>query len=456
MEKEDLYNTFVMQNMYFSTPEMTRIFSDANRVQKQMDVEAALADVEADLGIIPRDKADEIIKKSHVELLDFEAFKKDFKRTGHPFVPLVHAYKQICDSDAGEYVHWGATTQDILDTGTTLQLREAYDLLMKEFERLYAVVADKAYEYKDQIMIGRTNGQQALPITLGYKISVWGFEIRENLDRLHECCARVFRGLFAGAVGTLASLGDKGMEVQERLLQKLGLTVPPVAWSVSRHHYAELLNNIALMASTMGKIGSEFYALQKTEIAELAEAQGKGAIGSSTMPHKRNPFRAMELVTNAKIVRGCAATMMNCLELEHERDPRSASTEIVLFTRAFSVTHASVLRAIKLIQNMQVYPKHMERNLNVLHGLVFSEAIMMELGKRMGRQTAHAIVHELCMQSYQTETPLAELLECDARTKNIMTPAEIQTIMQPKHYIGFAPVFPERLKKQKDEYFANK
>lgn len=209
-------DSMILQDMYFTTPEMKHIFGDRNRIQKQMDCEAALADAEAELGIIPREMAAEIMRCSQVDLIDFEALQADFVRTGHPFVPLVHAYKKICQHQAGEYVHWGATTQDILDTGTTLQLKEAYELLMKRFEELYAVTAEAAYRYKDLVMVGRTNGQQALPITLGYKIAVWGFELRENIDRLHECSTRAFRGQLAGAVGTMASFGTQGLEVQAR------------------------------------------------------------------------------------------------------------------------------------------------------------------------------------------------------------------------------------------------
>lgn len=455
IEKE-LYKTSDMLDIYFTTPEMKRIFSDANRVQKQMDCEAALAVTEAELGIIPNEAALEIAKKSRVELIDFPKLKNDFIKTGHPFVPLIHAYKDICDGDAGEYVHWGATTQDILDTATTLQLKEGYDILMKRFDKLYDVVAEQSYLYKDTVMAGRTNGQQAIPVTLGYKMAVWGFEIAENIERLNECKKRVFKGLFAGAVGTLAALGNNGLKIQSGMLQRLGLTVPPIAWSTSRNHYAELVNNFTIMAATLAKIGTEVYVLQKSEIAELEECQGSGTVGSSTMPHKRNPFRSMELAANAKLARGCAETMMNCLELEHERDPRSVSCEFVLFSQVFSLLHASVERAILLLQNLVVHKERMKRNLNVLHGLIFSEALMMELGKKIGRQTAHDILHELSMQAYTTETHLGELLKKDRRVNGWLSSEQIDAIMRPENYIGLAPFFAEQLKKQKDKYFSDK
>jgi 3-carboxy-cis,cis-muconate cycloisomerase len=452
----DMYDESTLNDMYFTTKEMKRIFSDANKIQKQMDCEAVLAEVEAALGMIPPEAAAEIVKKSRVEYIDFEALRADFNRTGHPFVPLVHAYKKICEGNAGEYVHWGATTQDILDTAGALQIKEAYELLMQRFEELYKILAEQAYRYKDLVMVGRTNGQHAMPITLGYKISVWGFELRDNIDRLHEAEKRVFKGEFAGAVGTLASLGEQGLRVQAGFLKRLGLGIPAVAWSSSRNHYAELVSDLAIMAATFGKIGTEVYALQKSEIDELEEQQGEGAIGSSTMPHKRNPFRSMELSTNARIARGCAETMLGALETEHERDPRSASVENVVFEQIFSLLHASVERAISLMKNLVVHPEHMQRNIAALHGLIFSEAVMMELGKKLGRQSAHEIVHKLSMKAFETETPLAALLKADARVTAVLSAEAIDTIMQPEKYIGQAAFFAEQLKRQKDAYFADK
>ena len=443
-------------DIYFTTQEMKRIFSDRNRVQKQMDCEAALAETEAELGIIPQAAAEEIVRKSKVEYLDFAQLKEAMVRTGHPLIPLIQAYKSICAEDAGEYVHWGATTQDMMDTAVVLQLREAYSVLMDGFDRLYRVLAEQAWRYKDQVMVGRTNGQHAMPITLGYKLSVWGFEVRDNIDRLREAERRVFKGEFAGAVGTLASLGEQGLRVQQGFLMRLGLQVPPVAWSSSRNHYAEMVNDLAIMAATMGKIGTEVYALQKSEIGEVEEPQRENAVGSSTMPHKRNPFRAMELSTNAKLARGCAAVMMESLETEHERDPRSACVENALFVQIFSLLHASVERAIFIMQGLVVNPKHMQRSLEALHGLIFSEALMMALGRRLGRQSAHEILHELSMQAFAQEIPLAELLKADGRVNQVLTAQEIDAIMRPEGYVGQAPFFAAQLKRQADAYFAAK
>ena len=449
----DIYDESTLQDVYFTTKEMKGIFSDANRIQKQMDCEAALADAEAELGIVPREAADEIMRKSKVEYIDFAALREDLVRTGHPFVALVHAYKKICDGNAGEYVHWGATTQDILDTAAVLQAREAYRLVFHRTEDLYRIIAEQAYRYKDLVMAGRTNGQQAMPITFGYKLAVWGFELRDTIDRLKESEKRVFKGEFAGAVGTMASLEPDGLKVQEEFLKRLDLAVPDIAWSSSRSHNAELMNNLAILASTLGKIGNEVYALQKSEIGELEEPQRQRAIGSSTMPHKRNPFRAMELSTNAKLIRGCANVMMESLETEHERDPRSASVENLLFEQIFSLLHSSVERAVKLVGNLIVYPEHMRRNMDALHGLMFSEAVMMALGKTMGRQKAHALVHELAMKAFQEEIPLRELLLQNNQVSAVLSKDDLDNIMRPENYLGKSAYFAEKLKRQADDYF---
>lgn len=452
----NIYEESTLNDVYFTTLRMKHIFSDANKIQKQMDCEAALAATEAELGIIPHTAAEEIIKKSQVKNIDMATLRADILRTGHPFVALVHAYKKICDNNAGEYVHWGATTQDILDTAVALQLKEAYTLIRVSCEELYKILAEQAIRYKNLVMVGRTNGQHAMPITLGYKIAVWGFELREDMDRLQDMEKRIFKGQFGGAVGTLASLGDKGLEVQEGFLTRLGLYIPAIAWSSSRNHYAELVSNLAILAATLGKIGTEVYALQKSEIGELEEAQGEGAIGSSTMPHKRNPFRAMELSTNAKLVRGFVDMMLGALETEHERDPRSASVENLIFEQVFSLLHASLERANDLMKNLIVYPQHMMRNLNALHGLIFSEAVMMTLGEKMGRQSAHALVHDLSMKAFTTERPLIDLLKGEKRVMEFLTEEEIDILMQPDHYTGKATYFSEQLEKQMQSYFMKK
>lgn len=445
--------TIYIRDIPFTTDTMKHIFSDAHITQLRMDCEAALADAEAELGIIPRAAAEEIVRKSKVSYLAFDVLRADVLHTGHPFVALVRAYKDICENGAGEYVHWGATTQDILDTAAVLQIRDAYGIVMEKAERLYRLLTDCAVRYKDLVMAGRSNGQQAMPITFGYKVAVWGFELRDDIDRLREAETRVFKGEFGGAVGTLASLGTEGLRVQRGFLARLGLGIPPIAWSSSRNHNAELLTGLSLLGATLGKIGTEVYALQKSEIREVEERQTHGPIGSSTMPHKRNPFRAMELSTNAKLLRGCAGVMLASLETEHERDPRSASVEAPLFEQAFSLLDASLDRALDLVTGLRVDPDAMRRNLDALHGLIYSEAIMMHLAGKMGRQTAHDIVHELSCRAVEERLPLRDLLLAEPRVVAVLVPEELDELMRPENYVGQSAYFAEKLKAQADDYF---
>lgn len=434
---------------YYGTERMRQIFSDTNQVQKWMDCEAALARVEARLGIIPESAAEEIQKKASVEFIDLKKIKKEIDKTGHPFVALVKVYKSICEGTSGEYLHWGATSQDILDTGMVLQVKEAYAIISSNLEQVYQKVSEKAAEYRDLVMVGRTNGQQAMPITLGFKFAVWGFELKRNISRLQECKERLLVGQFAGAVGTLASLGEQGIEVQEAFFSELGLTTPSIAWFTARDTLAEFAAVLALIATTLAKIGNEVYSLQKTEIAELEEYCGQDSIGSSTMPHKRNPFYSMQIVTLGKLVRSMAASLMDASEQEHERDPRGMQVEWEALAKICLMTDAALDKTISLVTNIVVKPENMKRNLELLQGLIFSEAIMLKLAEKTGRQTAHNVVHTLAMQAINQRIPIKELLLLAPETKGIISANELDELLEPKNYIGFAQTFVDRLIEKK-------
>ena len=273
----------------FSTSQTREIFDDKQTVQRWLDVEAALAKVQAKLGIIPQKAADEICAKCRVELIDLDELKREMDRTSHPIVPLLRAMKKVCSGDAGEYIHWGATTQDIIDTGTILQIKDSLDVTEKRYLELLANLEKLAAKYRNLVTVARSHGQHALPITFGFKVAVWIEEMRRNLDRFNEMRRRLLVGQFSGAVGTLSALRDKGIEIQEALFKELGLGCPVIHWHVSRDSNAELAAVLGICTSTIGKIAHEIYSLQKTETAELEEPFAPGKVGSSTMPHKRNP-----------------------------------------------------------------------------------------------------------------------------------------------------------------------
>lgn len=433
----------------FSTKTMRDIFSDENRLQKWLDTEVALAKVQSQLNIIPKEAYIEIAKKGDFKLINPEEFREELLRMGHPLMPLLKLFKKACDNNAGEYVHWGATTQDVLDTGMVLQIKDAYSVLLNKLETLNTILCEQAQKYKYLIMIGRTNGQHALPITLGFKFAVWASEIQRSIERLKDCKERVLVGQFSGAVGTLASLGDEGLIVQKKMLDELGLKTPDITWNTSRDGLVEFTSILAIVVSTIGKIGTEIYSLQKTEPRELEEYYNSDKVGSSTMPHKRNPFVSMQLETLAKIARSTVTLAYETLPNEHERDARTLSAEWDYISRICCTTDCALEKGIHLVQNVIVYPENISKNIEKLKGLIFAEAIMMKLGKIFGRQEAHDILHSLSMEAIEKDIPMKEMLLSNKVIAEEITEEEIDFILNPKNYIGFATSFVDKVTKNK-------
>ena len=428
----------------FSTEAMRRIFSDENTVQKWLDVEAALAKVEAGLGIIPEDAAKEICRNARVELIDLDELKREMDRTSHPIVPLLRAIKKVCAGNHGEYVHWGATTQDIIDTGTVLQLREALDVIEAGTRELHGVVCALAQKYKALPMAGRTHGQQALPITFGFKVAVWASEIARNLERLGEMRERVLVGQFSGAVGTHAALGKNGIPVQDGLMRELGLRSPDITWHTARDGIAELVCVLAISTSTIGKIAHEIYCLQKTEFGELEEPFAMGKVGSSTMPHKRNPPTCETIVAIAKVVRSTAPLALEGMLAEHERDKIGLQVEREFLSRVCCLADAALKKMLYVLRGLSVRPQNMERNLYIQKGLLMSEAVMMRLSETFGRQEAHEMVYQVCMGAFEKDIPLKDaLLDHPAIAANL-TGAEIDAMLDPHGYVGLAEIFVDR------------
>ena len=429
----------------FSTEATRRIFSDEQTVQKWLDVEAALAKVQARLGIIPEAAAREIQAKAKVDLIDLVDLKKEMDRTSHPIVPLLRAMKKVCSGDAGEYIHWGATTQDIIDTGTVLQIKEALVEIEKNTRKVHANVCTLAQTYRDLTMVARSHGQHALPITFGFKAAVWAEELRRNLDRLAQMKARVLVGQFAGAVGTLAALGDQGVDVQEALFVELGLACPEIAWHVSRDGIAELACVIAICTSTLGKIAHEIYSLQKTETAELEEPFAMGKVGSSTMPHKRNPPTCETIVAISKVVRSTAPLGLEAMMAEHERDKIALQVEREFISRMCCMADAAATKLAFVTGNLTVRGDNMEKNLFIQKGLLLSEAVMMRLGDKFGRQEAHEIVYEVSMAVFENGGTFKDGLLQDPRIGENLSASEIDAMLDPHAYTGAAGLFVDRV-----------
>ncbi|HKZ70519.1 MAG TPA: adenylosuccinate lyase family protein, partial [Anaerolineales bacterium] len=304
----------------YGTPEMRAVFDDMSLLQKWLDTEAALAQSEAELGLIPVEAAAEISKRARVDQLDLERMKHLVDETVHPLMPLIRVLQAACQGGAGEYIHWGATTQDIMDTAMILQVKDAFGIFERRLDALIDSLAGMAAGYRDTPMAGRTHGQQALPITFGYKVAVWLAEVLRHRQRLAECKPRVLVGQFGGAVGTLASVSAYGLQIQADLLARLGLGVPLIAWHTARDNLAEFASVLAMLAATTGKIAHEVISLQRTELAEVEEPFNAGKVGSSTMPHKRNPMFCEAVQALARYVMHVAPVAMEAMIQEHERD----------------------------------------------------------------------------------------------------------------------------------------
>jgi adenylosuccinate lyase len=433
----------------FGTEEMRKIFSDETTIQKWLEVEAALARAEAKLGIIPQPHADEITRKARVELIDMAEMKRQLVHTHHPIMPLIRCFQNVCDPPAGEYIHWGATTQDIMDTGAVLQLKDANAAVVRDLTETRRLLSDIALRYKDTVEAGRTHGQHALPITFGYKVGVWVAEVKRHLERIGEMSPRVFQGQFAGAVGTLASIGDSGFKLQEILFKDLNLEVPEIAWHTARDTIAEFVCVYAMIGSTLAKIANEIVGLQRTEVAEVEEPFHMGKVGSSTMPHKRNPMMSEGVIALSKLIQKQVAPALADMIAENERDQRGWMAEWAFLPDTCCLLAGMLYWTNKVLSGLVVYPQNMTRNLDVLHGLLLSENVMLALGEKMGRQAAHEVVYELSMEAFEKGIPLKSLLLKDKRISQHLNEKQIDGLLDPARYTGLAAKFVERVTKKK-------
>jgi 3-carboxy-cis,cis-muconate cycloisomerase len=429
----------------YSTAEMREVWSDRTMIQRWLDVEAALARAEARLGIIPAPAADEISRKARVELLDLDEMKRELERTRHPIMPLIRCLGRACEPAAAEFIHWGATTQDVLDTGLVLQLRASHAILTRDLGEVRRLLATLARRHRDTVQAGRTHGQQALPITFGYKLAVWVAEADRHLERLAQVGPRIFRGQLAGAVGTLASIGEQGLELQALFCEELGLAVPEIAWHTARDGVAETVCVYALVGGTLAKIANEVIDLQRTEVGEVEEPFHRGKVGSSTMPHKRNPSACEHVVALGRLLHAQVAPALQSLVSAHERDKRAGVTEQAVLPDS-SCLLAGMLRATQgILAGLHVYPERMRENLGLLGGLLASEAVMLALARHIGRQRAHEVVYELCMDAVEGRVPLRRLLLEDSRVKPYLGETDLDTLLDPACYTGLAARFVDRV-----------
>ena len=420
----------------FSTPEFLEIFNDNMRVQAWYDVEVALAKAQSKLGIIPTEAYEEIARKAYVENVDVQKIGKGISETAHPIVPAIRALEEICEGGAGEFIHYGATTQDIMDTGLILQIKKAWPLLKRDLEAARDALKVLAKKYRSTPMVGRTHGQQALPLTFGYKCAVWVDELNRHLERQSEAEPRILSGNITGAVGTMAAFGGRGQETQREALQYLGLTVPNICWHSSRDRICELANFLTQVAASLGKIAREVYALQQVEFGEVAEPHHHGKVGSSTMPHKRNPATVELAIGLSRLIRAQQVAITDAAFQEHERYSALLRIELAAVPEMMIYSGALLSKMRTVLEKLEVFPTRMRQNLDLLGGLLLSEKIMLALGEKIGKQTAHEVVYEIAMSSFEKEIPFKKALMSDQRVANHLKEEEIVELLNPEAYIG--------------------
>lgn len=425
----------------YGTDEMRAVFEDRALLQKWLDVEVALAQAEADLGIVPQAAADEIAQRGRAELIDVVWMKREIDHTLHPIVPLIRAFKAICSPVAGEWIHYGATTQDIMDTAVVLQLRDALRIFERRLADMDAALVELARAHRDTIMPGRTHGQHALPITFGYKVAIWADELRRHAARMRDCAPRVLVGQFGGAAGTLAGVGAHGLEIRAGMMARLGLAEAPITWHVAHDGFAEFASVAAMIAGTCGKIAHEVILLQKSEVMEVEEPWNEGKVGSSTMPHKRNPMLCEAIVALARLAFNQARASFDGLIQEHERDWTVNHMEWAYLPELCVMTDGALAQTLRVVRGMRVYPERMRRNVDALGGLMLSEAVMFALGERIGRVSAHDVVYDAAMCAVESGRAFADLLAADERVSAHLSRAEIAALLEPTRYTGQCGAF---------------
>ena len=424
----------------YGTQEMRRIFDEKNRFQKMLEVEAALAWAQGEVGNIPREDAEKIMSMAsleHVKLSRVKEIERDIK---HETTALVRALAEVCGS-SGAYVHLGATSSDILDTATALQLKEALNLVETRLSALEETLMKLAEQYKETIMIGRTHGQHALPITLGFKFAVWTREISRHINRLRECRGRVLVGKMSGAVGTQAGFGPHAMKIQELVMKRLDIRPAEISTQiVQRDRHAELVCLLAIIASTLDKMATEIRELQRTEIGEVFEPFKKERqVGSSTMPHKRNPELCERISGLAKVMRSLVIPALENVPTWHERDLTQSSAERFIIPEAFILVDYMLFLMTYVLSNLEVDERRMLKNMEMTQGRMMSEAVMMSLVRKgMGRQRAHELLRNLTIRSASENRPFREVLLEDKVIRRMLNEKEIDEALNPRNYLGTA------------------
>src|SRR5437667_7393199 len=430
---------------FFSSEAMRNVWSDESRTQKYLDIEGALARVQGRLGIIPKEAADEIVRHCTIDQIDMEKLKQQTQRIGYPVLGVVSQLNALCRDKLGEYCHWGATTQDITDTATVLQIREALAIVERELAAISSAMARHAKTHRDTPMIGRSNLQQAIPVTFGYKMAGLLSAIERHRERLAQLRPRVLVGEFAGAAGTLASLEKGAMETQAGLCAELGLKQPVIAWHTIRDNIAEVGTFLGLVGGTLGKLSMDVKLMMQTEVGEVYEPFAHGRGSSSTMPQKRNPISSCYIHAAISVVRQHAAALMDAMVADHERSTGPWEIEWIVLPEAFCLMAGALKQSRFVLEGLEVDEDRMRENIDLTGGLVMSEAVMMGLGPYIGREYAHDLVYDICREAIRQKRPLLDLLAENQEITKHMSRAELARLCDPANYLGQSGVMVDRV-----------
>lgn len=422
-------------------PHIAEIFSDEARANAMLAFEAALAHAEARCGVIPKSAAQVIAAKCDAGIFDLDALGEAAATAGNPAIPLVRMLTALCGENAGRYVHWGATSQDVIDTAMVLQLREVLDETDKSLARLVKALAALARKHRETVMAGRTFLQHGLPTTFGYRAATWLSPFLRTRDRLKELRGRLLTLQFGGAVGTLASLGTKAPQVQKALARELGLAPPDQPWHTARDRFAEAATQYGLIAGALAKIARDIILLSQTEIGEISEPVEEGRGGSSTMPQKRNPVGAVAILASCEHAISLVPAMLRAMGHEHERAAGAWHQEWIALPE-ITVYAASALDAMaELAGGLTVDKKRMRANLDLTNGLVMSEAAMMALAPKLGRLEAHHKIAGAGQQAARENRHLKDVLAGDRDIAKIIDRTALDALFDPATYTGQAAAF---------------
>ncbi|WP_342304599.1 adenylosuccinate lyase [Methanolobus sp. ZRKC5] len=422
----------------YGTDEMKFVWSEVNRLEKVMKAEAALARAEADIGLIPKEAAD--IIEASIGSVELERVKEIEDEIHHDMMAVVIAMSEKCAEDADKWVHFGATSNDMLDTATGLQLKDAVKILEDKIHTLLDVLLLQADTHKNLVCAGRTHGQIGVPTTYGLRFAIWASEVARHIERLEQLKPRLIVGQMTGAVGTQAAFGKDGIEIQKKVMQYLEIGSVDVSNQIiQRDRHAEFVMWMANTVTTLDKVAVEIRTLQRSEIAEVEESFRKKQVGSSTMPHKRNPIKSEQICGLARIVRAMIEPELQNNTLWDERDLTNSSCERIVFPEACVLTDHIIKLAIGVIENLRFYPENIRRNLDLLKGLNMGEAVMIELAMRgVGRQEAHELVRSSAMEAHESGKYFKDVLLANPNVANYLSEEDISNLVDPDKYIGTA------------------